>query len=350
MNQYTGFAVITRNGANTMAYTYNIVDDSTGLITKSGIKESFVILDNDLSTHVNAIQTYINNKLNPPVQTGTITTQYIDMDTNTLIEPATIESNRVLGNYVLQAKDFTSIGYVIINSNMQQIALTTTNNNIVVTFSYKKVTGTITMNYLDDNNNILQSATVETGLLVGSHTYNAPIISGGYTANESSLTATITTDNLNPILTFTYSQIKGSLTVKYQNEANNTEITTDKVLSNLDWNDYTENAIDINGYTISGNNTQTVTINADNLNPVIIFTYTQNPVGSVTINYIDDVNSTSIQSETLNNNLALGTYSYDAPEISGYTLSTTDTSSKSVTLTSDNLNQTIEFVYTINPS
>ncbi|MDF2885070.1 MAG: cell wall surface anchor family protein motif, partial [Clostridiaceae bacterium] len=240
-------------------------------------------------------------------------------------------------------------GYILNDTTSKQIIINANSLNVEVVFNYTQI-GSVTINYLDNSNNVIAPQSVNSNLTVG-QTYNySPILINGYSTTDIAKDIIISNDNLNQIINFVYTQIKGTLTVKYQNSADNTDIATEKVENNLDWNSYTENSIDIDEYTISGNNTHIVTINADNLNPVAIFTYTKNPVGSVTINYIDDVNNTSIQDATVNNNLALDTYSYDAPEISGYILSTTDTSPKSVTLTSDNLNQTIEFIYTVNPS
>lgn len=65
--------------------------------------------------------------------------------------------------------------------------------------------------------------------------------------------------------------------------------------------------------------------------------------GSVTINYVDDSTLQSISQSLTNNNLALGTYSYNAISISGYNL--VSNSPQSVTLTKLSPNQTITFKY-----
>lgn len=64
MNKETGFAVITQDVGKILTYAYAVID-ADGNITKNNVKESFVVMDEDLLAHVTAIETYINNKLNP---------------------------------------------------------------------------------------------------------------------------------------------------------------------------------------------------------------------------------------------------------------------------------------------
>lgn len=65
--------------------------------------------------------------------------------------------------------------------------------------------------------------------------------------------------------------------------------------------------------------------------------------GSITINYIDAETSQSLASPLTNSELALGTYSYNAISISGYTA--LEPKAQSITLTSTNANQTLTFKY-----
>lgn len=239
----------------------------------------------NLSSRTTATATLDENNLNAtiiftyePIIKGSVVIKYQDENGADIIAYDTY-NNLDMGNYTYNNKDLSSQYYELVDSTQSSklIQLTTNNPNATVIFTYKKITGSITINYLDGVGNILSPQSVNNNLTVGqSYTYSLITIAG-YNTTDIDKNITITSDNLNQVINFTYTQIKGTLTVKYKNSTDNTDIATEKVLNNLDWNSYTENAIGIDGYTISGDNTQTVTINADNLNPTIIFKYSQNP-------------------------------------------------------------------------
>ena len=52
------FQIIKRDGVYSVASTYNEIDD-LGNITKLNEKDSFIAVDNDLKTHIEAIEQYI---------------------------------------------------------------------------------------------------------------------------------------------------------------------------------------------------------------------------------------------------------------------------------------------------
>ena len=66
-------------------------------------------------------------------------------------------------------------------------------------------------------------------------------------------------------------------------------------------------------------------------------------LGSITIKYINLDTEEEISESTIYSNLELKSYTYEAKSIDGYTLS--DESTKTITLTKDNPNQTITFYY-----
>lgn len=64
INRLTSFASLTTGEGSRIAYTYSVVDNSTGEVKSSNNKGSFVVMDETLEAHVEAIRQYINqNKL-----------------------------------------------------------------------------------------------------------------------------------------------------------------------------------------------------------------------------------------------------------------------------------------------
>ena len=64
INRLTSFASLTTGEGSRLAYTYSVVDGTTGEVKSSNNKGSFVVMDETLQTHVDAIRDYINqNKL-----------------------------------------------------------------------------------------------------------------------------------------------------------------------------------------------------------------------------------------------------------------------------------------------
>ena len=67
------------------------------------------------------------------------------------------------------------------------------------------------------------------------------------------------------------------------------------------------------------------------------------PTGVVTINYLDE-NDGKVSNQVIEKGLALGEHTFEAIEVPGYTL--TSEATVTINITEDNLNHTIEFIYT----
>ena len=64
INKLTSVASLTTGEGQRLDYTYSVVNDETGEIVSNNNKGSFVVMDADLQSHIDAIKTYINdNKL-----------------------------------------------------------------------------------------------------------------------------------------------------------------------------------------------------------------------------------------------------------------------------------------------
>lgn len=59
MKQLSSFLALNVNGGDRISYTYDTIDPETGELVDSNTKESFVVVDEELRAHVNAIRDYI---------------------------------------------------------------------------------------------------------------------------------------------------------------------------------------------------------------------------------------------------------------------------------------------------
>jgi len=140
MKQCIGYNSIIRNNMVNITYAYNIIDDN-GVIIKSNIHESFILLpknNTDLIAANNTILVAINTRINPviPVVTGKITINYVDENLANLETP-TVLDNLPLATYYYTAKDF--LGYTLAGNNIQSTILDSNNLNMVITFNYTKI-------------------------------------------------------------------------------------------------------------------------------------------------------------------------------------------------------------------
>ena len=134
----------------------------------------------------------------------------------------------------------------------------------------------------------------------------------------------------------------GSVIIKYLDLDTNAEVYTSQLLNNLPLGTYNYDAPSIYGYKLTNHTPQIVNLTTVSPNQTIIFYYSR-IVCSVTINYIDENTNTNISNSIFIDNLSLGSYSYGAIEIEGYSLN--DVLTKTVTLTESNPNITISFKY-----
>ena len=134
----------------------------------------------------------------------------------------------------------------------------------------------------------------------------------------------------------------GSVIIKYLDLDTNAEVYASQLLNNLPLGTYNYDAPSIYGYKLTNHTPQIVNLTTVSPNQTIIFYYSR-IVCSVTINYIDENTNTNISNSIFIDNLSLGSYSYGAIEIEGYSLN--DVLTKTVTLTESNPNITISFKY-----
>lgn len=138
---------------------------------------------------------------------GSITIKYIDSSSLNEIETATVISNLSLGTYSYSAKSFE--GYEIIGDSSQSVTLNDSNLNAIISFNYSRISGSITIKYLDSStlSEIAPSITIS-NIALGSYTYDAIYIDNYEIDGNSSISIALTTIAPNQTISFKYNRIE----------------------------------------------------------------------------------------------------------------------------------------------
>lgn len=141
------------------------------------------------------------------------------------------------------------------------------------------------------------------------------------------------------------SEDKGSVKVMFIDADTKEEIIKPVYHTGLNVGDVAITAENIDGYKLVGESSVNVTIDKDNLDKTVTFEYKKEvkQTGTVTINFIDDKTGAKIKDSIVVKDITVSTFTYNAEKIDGYNI--VGDSSKTVNITSDNLNHTLEFRY-----
>lgn len=270
-----------------------------------------------------------------------ITIHYVDENTENDISNSQVINNLSLGTYTYSYIEVS--GYKLDDTETKTITFTENNTDITIIFKYKEILGSVVINYIDNSSTALLETETISNLKLGNYTYSSKSISGYSILNPSTQTITITAETPNVEITFKYNKLYGSITLQYVDNDSNTKLSDDEKYNNLEFGSYTYSAKSFSNYKLIGSQTQTITINDTNLNATIVFSYSK-VLGSITIKYLEKDTLVELSPETVLNNIELGSYSFDALSIDGYSIS--GDTSKIVELTEDILNIEINFIYT----
>ena len=270
-----------------------------------------------------------------------ITIRYVDENTEIDISNSQVINNLNLGTYTYSYIEIS--GYKLDDTETKTITFTENNTDVTISFKYKEILGSIVINYIDNSSStaLLEPETIS-NLKLGNYTYSSKSISGYSILDPSTQTITITAETPNVEITFKYNKLYGSITLQYVDNDSNTKLIDDEKYTNLEFGSYTYSAKSFSNYKLIGSQTQTITINDTNLNATIVFSYSK-VLGSITIKYLEKATLVELSPETVLKNIELGSYSFDALSIDGYSI--TNSSSQTVDLSKDNLNVTIVFEY-----
>lgn len=271
---------------------------------------------------------------------GSVTIKYIDSSSLKELEHSTVISNLSLGTYSYTAKSFE--GFNLNDELTKSVTLSDTNLNAVVTFSYSKILGSVTIKYIDKSSLVeISPSKVIDKLELGSYSYNAISIDGYNVSEYTTKTVILTSTNPNQVITFNYNKILGEVTISYVEEGTNIDISEKTIYSNLELGTYKYSVKSIDGYTVNKLE-ESITLTATIPKATIIFSYSK-ILGSITIKYLDTSSLAEIAPSTTISNIALGSYTYSSISIDNYEI--VGDSSISITLTSAEPNRTISFKY-----
>lgn len=133
--------------------------------------------------------------------------------------------------------------------------------------------------------------------------------------------------------------------IRYLNVHTNEDISPSITHNSLELKSYSYTEPTFDNYTVVAPSTISITLSSSNPSQEIKFYYKENKVyGSVTIEYIDKNSQTALAESKVYSNLELRAYSYNSIDLEGYRVS--GESTKSMTITKDFPNATINFEYT----
>lgn len=221
------------------------------------------------------------------------------------------------------------VGYTPINSSNVKGEFTNKNQVVIVNYSKDITTdASIFVDFVDSNNNIIDTRLKYTGQVGETISINAPSIQGYTLKNSTYIEKTFRSQD--QFITFSYLQdpiMSGNVTVEYLDTKGNS-IIPNATLNGYVGNKYNLSYPDINGYEIyliPNNISGTYNVK----DQVVTFVYKNSKAvsPSVYVHYVDEYNqaisSVKHQSGNINDNYDVSTELYDI-DIEGYTKSHVD--------------------------
>ncbi|WP_171001842.1 MucBP domain-containing protein [Loigolactobacillus binensis] len=304
---------------------------------------------------------------------GTLTVKYVDENGNVL-KPAQTLDGYVGNSYSVTAADLTAKGYTLDTTKSQNnYTGSLTTDPQTITFVYQggqtpadnTSAGKLTVNYVDENGNVLKPAQTLSGVVGNGYNVTAADLTAqGYTLDttksQNNYTGSLTTDP--QTITFVYqggqtpadNEKAGALTVNYVDENGNV-LKPAQTLSGVVGNGYNVTAADLTaqGYTLDttkSQNNYTGSLTTDPQTITFVYQGGQTPAdnekaGALTVNYVDENGNVLKPAQTLSGVVGNG-YNVTAADLTakGYTLDTTK-SQNNYTGSLTAAPQTITFVY-----
>ncbi|KRL75528.1 hypothetical protein FC17_GL002582 [Secundilactobacillus paracollinoides DSM 15502 = JCM 11969] len=269
--------------------------------------------------------------------TETVTVHYVDSN-NTTISP----DQTVSGNYgsPYETNPATVEGYTLTTTPSNATG-TLDVTNAAVTYVYTADTETVTVSYVDQNNQTIHPSTTQSGAYKSDYE-TAPLPIDGYTLTTTPANATGTYDVTNPEVVYVYTANTETVTISYVDQ-NNQSIQASTTQSGAYNSAYTTAPATIEGYTLTTTPTN-ATGTYGLTDTEVVYVYSADPE-TVIVRYEDTTGKTIWPSTTLDGNYN-ESYSAEAATVSGYTLNSyTEKTSGSFCVT----NPDVVYVYTADP-
>ena len=133
---------------------------------------------------------------------GSIIIKYIDNNTNSEIASSESYTNLKLGDYTYDAKLISA--YTIISNPSETITLSEVNPTATIIFNYEEILGSVTISYVDENNNKISDDKIDTKLKLGNYTYTGIDINEYKLISDDSITVDLTDSNHDITIVFKY--------------------------------------------------------------------------------------------------------------------------------------------------
>lgn len=324
------------------------ISKTLGILNKGDKIDAINIENNFAYFKYNNLDGYINlsSLTESKVDTGTIVIKYINEATSQELMDTLVHKDLELGKHTYYAEPI--YGYELVGRSFCDAFLTKSDETKEIIFKYKEiiVTGSITVKYIDFKSlKDLSEPQIINELTLGSYTFSAISIAGYELDGDSTIDVTLRDDNRDKVVYFRYKKIIGTVTVKFIDEDSLEEIIPTEVAGNLPLGINQIFAIDIEGYSLTTVSPQIINLMDHNNEETVIFKYKKvEPSGTVTIRYADAESDKDVAQSSFYTDVKLGitaTYSYKI--IAGF--NPIDSKEQEVTLTEENLNQTIVFKY-----
>ncbi|WP_262316591.1 MucBP domain-containing protein [Lacticaseibacillus parakribbianus] len=280
-----------------------------------------------------------------PVEAGSLTIRYVDEKGNQ-IQANTVKSGYVGNGYEVVAPSIKNYDYVGLGSDSAPLMgqFTTAAQTITLVYSHKAVetgkpveAGDLTIRYVDEKGNQIQTATVKSGYVGNGYGVTAPSIKDydyvGLGDGSAPLKGQFTTAAQTITLVYSHKQVEtakpqaaGDLTIRYVDEKGN-QIQTSTVKSGYVGNGYGVTAPSIKDYDYVGlgdgsaplkgqftTAAQTITLVYKHKE---VQTGTPQPAGALTVRCVD-ASGNLIQAQTVKNGYVGNGYGVTVPTIRNY--------------------------------
>ncbi|MYV05340.1 MULTISPECIES: MucBP domain-containing protein [Furfurilactobacillus] len=256
-------------------------------------------------------------------------------------------------HYVISgSKQYANIGYTIISNQYgvsgypMYTAVEYANGNTLLQTGmeyYRMMWGNISVNYVDENGNVLADAQHINGD-VGRAYATTPKPIAGYSVSrvDGNANGTFTTELQTVTYVYTKNIVQGAdVLVTYVDQHGNEISPSEKLTGNIG-DSFTSSIKPVDGYTfdhVEGSETGVFT----NENQTITYVYTKDAVrgGDITVKYVDTEGNEIVPTQILSGNVG-DTYETVVKHLNGYTLSTIDGNANG---TFTNTDQTITYIY-----
>ena len=248
-----------------------------------------------------------------PLTMGTVTTNYVDAKGDKLSE-STTQMGTQGSEYTTQSKDIPNYTLSSQPSNANGVY---TDGNIDVNYVYNKNQGTVTVNYLNEQNEKIADSTVLTGDFDATYNTTSKQI-GGYVLKTEPQNKSGVFGTGNTTVNYVYKKNVGNVTVSYVGE-DGTKLADNTVISGVVGENYQTNAKDIENYTLKStptNSNGTYTEGSQS----VTYVYAKK-TGSITAHYVNEDGEKVAEDASLSGTFDQD-YSLVTKDIENYTLKT----------------------------